>query len=134
MQILYSYIRRELICRQVNTINRREMKKTTRNIEMIEFVLTHLKKKSDDNHKTSDFDSKRRRIRNDMSLKNVLVVAFVASFTFSCFINDKRLDKSNKFVSKKKIFKISNSKKKTKEKQRFDVDSNIFNIMSCSSN
>ena len=110
-QILHSYIRCGLIRRQINTINRREIKKTIWNIKTIEFVSIHLKKKSSDDHKTSDFDSKRRRIQNNTSSKNVLVVAFVAFVAFSRFTDDIRLDQAKKFVSKKKIFnEIENSK------------------------
>ena len=104
IQTLYSYIRRELIRRQINIINRREIKKTTRNIKAIEFVSIHLKKKDDDDHKTSDFDSKRYCIQNNTFSKNVLVVALVAFVSLSRFTNDRKLDKSNKFVSKKNFF------------------------------
>ena len=62
------------------------------------------KKKNDDNHKTSDFDSKRRRIQNNMSLKNILVAAFIAFVASSRFINNKRLDQLKKLVSRKIFF------------------------------
>ena len=110
MQTLHSYIRRELTCCQINRISRFEIKKMIQDIETIEFVLIHLKK-NDNDHKTSDFDSKRRRIQNNMSLKNILVAAFIAFVAFSRFTNNRRLDQSKKIVLRKKNFsKIENSK------------------------
>ena len=103
-QILHLYIRRELIRRQINTINRREIEKKTQDIEAIKFVSTHLKRKNDDSHKTNDFDSKQRRIRNNTSSKNVFVVAFVASVVLSRSTDDRKFDKWNKFVSRERNF------------------------------
>ena len=101
-QILHLYIRRELTRRQIDTISRREMKKTTRDIKIIELVSIHLKKKNDNSHKTSEFESKRRCIQNNTLSKNVLIVALVASVALSRFTDNKRFNQSRKLVSRKK--------------------------------
>ena len=74
-------------------------------------MLTYSKRKSNDNHKTSDFDLKQRCIRDNTSSKNVVVIAFVTFVVFSRFADDRRLDKLKKFVSRKIFFnKIENLK------------------------
>ena len=83
-QIFHLYIRRELIYCQIDTINQREIRKITWDIETIEFMLTHLKRKNNDNHNTSDFDLKQHRIRNNIVFKTTRHKKTISSLRLSC--------------------------------------------------